>query len=313
MNKALFIADLHIKLGQRNVPRDWQGERFMQLARELNEVDADYIIIAGDLLDVAKPSVDEIGLMYNFLNLLEGEKILIPGNHEMTTKKKDCYIPIEHMLSHLGCSVIREFTTHRGFDYIPYNILHNKWPEPQSKLAVTHVRGEIPPHVEPEIDLRKYEKYEKVFAGDLHSYKNTQKNIYYPGSPFTTSFHRTEASGSNGYFIIDSDSGEHVWHELHLPQLLRRTVTDPEEMVATYPNHTIYELEGELDDLAKVGKLELLDKKITKNVENVATLNLNGKIEDELAVYLEEVKELTKQSVTRLVSRFKEVHTHDSD
>ena len=56
----------------------------------------------------------------------------------------------------------------------------------------THVRGEIPPHVVPEVDLERFDKFKTVFAGDLHAHENTQRNIVYPGSPMTTSFHRNE-------------------------------------------------------------------------------------------------------------------------
>ena len=56
----------------------------------------------------------------------------------------------------------------------------------------THVRGEIPPHVKPEVDLDMFEDFPVVFAGDLHAHSNTQRNIVYPGSPMTTSFHRSK-------------------------------------------------------------------------------------------------------------------------
>ena len=60
------------------------------------------------------------------------------------------------------------------------------------KPLFTHVRGEIPPHVKPEVDLDRFEDFPVVFAGDLHAHSNTQRNIVYPRSPMTTSFHRTE-------------------------------------------------------------------------------------------------------------------------
>jgi len=50
------------------------------------------------------------------------------------------------------------------------------------------------PHVKPEVDLDRFEDFPVVFAGDLHAHSNTQRNIVYPGSPMTTSFHRKEVS-----------------------------------------------------------------------------------------------------------------------
>ena len=259
MSKICFSADQHIKLGQKSVPREWQYNRFIMLADTLNTIDCDYHVFGGDLLDVAKPSLEEVGLMYTFLSKIDKPIIMIAGNHEMDTKKLDNYRHISDMLVDLNVRVVRDFDTIDGIDYIPYNILHNKsWDSSQSKIAVTHVRGEIPPHVKPEIDLEKFNEYDKVFAGDLHSYTNSQGNILYPGSPFSTSFHRNIPSGSNGIFIIDTDSNSHEWVELYLPQLVRKTVTKASEMIATTFHHTIYELEGSLEELAIVENSDLL-------------------------------------------------------
>lgn len=301
-----FIADQHIKLGQKNVPRVWQYNRFMLLADEINKLDCKYHIFGGDLLDVANPSIEEIGLMYDFLTKIEKHIIMIPGNHEMKSKKKDCYGYISNMLQDLGVEVIRDFQTIDGLDYIPYNILKDKtWPTPNSNIAITHVRGEIPPHIKPEIDLEKFSQYEKVFAGDLHSNKCSQGNILYPGSPFNTSFHRTNSDGVHGIFLIGVDTGEHSWVELKLPQLLRKTVLLPEEMVATEYHYTIYEIEGDMEDLANIENTDLLDKKITKNISTPPTLALSGDLSDELGTYLHEIKGI--KSVTAYVTLFKDI------
>lgn len=304
--KILFIADLHIKLGQKKVPKEWQRNRFMLLADELNKITADMVVIGGDLLDVANPSVEEVGLMYDFLNRLEHSGVIFPGNHEMTSKSKDCFRFIEPMLEALGFRVIRDFQSHEGIDYIPYNILHGNWKPTQNKLAFTHVRGEIPPHVEPEIDLRKFNTYDKVFAGDLHSTSNSQHNVLYPGSPFSTSFHRSIPAGSNGYFIIETSNGNHSWVELILPQLIRKTIHEEKDMIKTEFHHTIYELEGSIESLAKVGESDLLDKKLSKRNVVEATLDLNGSVEDELIEYLKVVEEVPSSDIPKYISVFKE-------
>lgn len=308
MSKICFTADQHIKLGQKNVPREWQYNRFIMLAEELNNIDCDYHIFGGDLLDVAKPSLEEVGLMYTFLSKIHKPIIMIAGNHEMDTKKLDNYRHISDMLQDLNVRVVREFETIDGIDYVPYNILHNKsWGVPQSDIAVTHVRGEIPPHVKPEVDLEKFNAYDKVFAGDLHSFTNSQLNILYPGSPFSTSFHRNIPSGTNGYFIIDTDNNSHQWYELCLPQLVRKTVSKAIDMVATTFHYTIYELEGSLEELAIVENSELLDKKITKDISAPPTLNMSGDIAEELAEFLVEVKEIPMEELKDYITLFKDI------
>lgn len=306
MSLICFTADHHIKLGQKNVPKDWQINRFMMLAAELNTIECDYHVFGGDLFDVSKPSIEEVGLCYNFLKAIEKPIVMISGNHEMQTKKRDCYIHIDQMLQDLGVKTFREFTTYGGIDYIPYNILHAEWGEASSSYAVTHVRGEIPPHVEPEIRLDKFSAYDKVLAGDLHSFSNSQENILYPGSPISTSFHRRVPTGSNGYIIFDTETGEHSWHELFLPHLIRETVTDLESIIPTDYHHTIYELEGTVDELGKVdASTELLDKKVNIHVAEDATLDLVDKtIKEELALYLEEIKGIKGEAHQRLLKRY---------
>ncbi len=316
MGKILFIADVHLKLGQKKVPRKWAYDRFMQLASDISKAmydsGADSLMIGGDLLDVANPSVDEVGLMYDFL-LCAGSNgqhktILFPGNHEMTTKKKDCFLPLHRMLTQLGVTVIRDDYRSMLFDVVPYNVLHaGDWKEPKAGVCFTHVRGAIEPHVEPEIDLEKFKVWPKVFAGDLHSVKNSQGNIYYPGSPISTSFHRNIPTETNGYFIIDTDTTEHEWHEFELPHLIRKTVQSEDEMVKTDYHHTIYEIEGDMEALANVKNSDLLDKKVNKNVSTEATLNLTGDIPEEVGEYLTEVENLQKDTVTRVVGKLKDI------
>jgi len=305
MSIICFTADQHIKLGQKNVPADWQVNRFMLLAKQLNTVECDYHVFGGDLLDRANPTVQELGLMYDFLNAINKPIVLISGNHELQTKTRDCFVFLDQMMKDLGVTVIREFQTYDGVDYIPYNILHGSW-EPSTPLAFTHVRGEIPPHVLPEVDLERFSPYDKVFAGDLHSYSNSQLNILYPGSPFSTSFHRNCPTGSNGLFLINTDSGSHVWVELVLPQLIRKTVKDAKDIIPTTYHHTIYELEGSLESLALVKDSELLDKKLTKDVTAPPTLNMSGVMAEELAEFLVRIRDIKEEEISTYVTLFTE-------
>jgi predicted aspartyl protease len=178
-------------------------------------------------------------------------------------------------------------------------------------MAITHVRGEIPPHVFPEVELSKYETYESVFAGDLHSYKCSQLNLLYPGSPFTTSFHRNKSTGDNGCFIIDTDTGCYEWVELYLPQLIKTTVTSEEQIVATEVDHTVYEIEGNLEELAKVNASELLSKKITKNISSPSTLDMSGDVVEELAGYLERIKKIEADKIPEYLDLFRSVIPND--
>lgn len=315
MSIVVFTADHHIRLGQKGVPKDWQRNRFYMLAEELNNIQCDYHIFGGDLLDVSNPSIEEVGLMYTFLSKIQKPIIMISGNHELYNKTKDCYRYITDMLQDLKVRLVTGFENIDGIDYIPYNILKQKdWYKgaTPASLAVTHVRGEVPPHVQPEIDLERFKHYDKVFAGDLHSTTNSQANILYPGSPFGTTFHRSILSGSNGYFIINTVTGIHEWHELYLPQLVRATVTCKEEIKPTDYHHTIYEVTGSIEELALLEDSELLDKKVAQDISTPAALNMKGDMAEELAEFLVEVRDIPKEDIHHYIGLFREV-VNDND
>lgn len=317
--KILFSADHHIKLGQKNVPKEWQKNRFLMLAERFNKIfiehNCDLHIIGGDILDVANPSTEELELLFAFLQSMTHEGRIYTGNHEMLSKTISC-------LTHLR-DAIKDSTNGRwrllknkrleDWDVIDYTDLHKKtWEPAKSKLCFTHVRGSIPPHVQPEIDLNKFAEhgYKLVVAGDLHSYQNTQQindslTLLYPGSPLTTSFHRERTKNTNGCLIIDTETLEYEWIELgDLPQLIRKTVTINDELLPDPYDRVIYEVEGDVSELKKLKGSDLLDKKINTKVSKDAKLNLENKTTlEELALYLTDVQGLDKESIERLVSK----------
>ena len=190
---------------------------------------------------------------------------------------------------------------------LPYADLHKKGAVDHfdnSMHLFTHVRGEIPPHVKPEVDLSIFDDFPVVFAGDLHAYSNTQSNIVYPGSPMTTSFHRNPVD--TGVRLFDSTTLNWSWLKLKLPQLIRQTVGHPDQMIETHYHHTIYELEGDISELVKVDKdNKLLDKKLIKRHNDSALiLTPEMTLEDELAEYLQFILGLNEKKVKEVLGVF---------
>ena len=296
----LFTADWHIKLGQKNVPLPWACSRYELFFQQLKELEPkiDLHIIGGDLFD-RMPSMDELTLYFDFVKGVGVKTIIFDGNHEATRKNKTFFDNLIRVTNELNPLVEVITETYYGttgtmeWAILPYADLHkkNSIEKIDAEHLFTHVRGEIPPHVVPEVDLTRFDKFRTVFAGDLHAHENTQRNIVYPGSPMTTSFHRNEVK--TGYLLID-ETFNWTWHEFNLPQLIRKTVDDPDEMVQTEWHHTIYEIEGDVQDLAKVKNSDLLDKKVVKR-ETEATLDLeNLTMEEELVKYLTEILKIEK-------------------
>lgn len=287
--RILFVADVHIKLGQKNVPHSWSRNRYKLLWNKLNEIEKDLTIFGGDVFDRI-PSMEEVEVFFEMLKDIKGKKIIYPGNHESTSKYGTFLTHFKTSVMPFDAEVIDTYTEYEDFSILPYNeIKKDFWHSYSGKILFTHVRGEIPPHVKPEIDLALFSKWIQVFAGDLHAHSNSQKNIIYPGSPITTSFHRSLSKGENGCIVIDTSMDEYTFIDLELPQLIRETVSSPDSMISTDYHHTIYEIVGDIVDLKQVDNTELLDKKIT-NKKTQSTLNLQGMtIEEELLEYLIEV------------------------
>ena len=304
--KILFTADWHIKLGQKNVPMPWACSRydlFFEVVHEL-ESEVDLHVIGGDLFDRV-PSMDELTLYFDFIKDIAIPTIIYDGNHEATKKNKTFFSNLKRATTDVNplVTIIDETTEFDWGTILPYADLHKKGAIENcnsTKPLYTHVRGAIPPHVTPEVDLERFNDFPVVFAGDLHSHTNTQRNIVYPGSPMTTSFHRDIVK--TGYLIIDGT--DWTWDQFDLPQLLRKTVTTEDEMIATDFHHTIYEIEGDVADLANIKNSELLDKKVVKR-SSEATLNLKDMtIEEELVEYMSAILNLNDDKIKSIMGVF---------
>lgn len=321
--KILFTADLHIKLGQKNVPTEWSKNRYALLIKDLVEMQsmADMLIIGGDIFDKL-PSMEELEIYYNLVVSCCIPTLIYPGNHESVKKDTTFFTYLKAVTNKLNSqvSVVDDYYTYYSstdaddistympvFDIIPYNLLKQFEKDPvgylKSNVLFTHVRGEIPPHVKPEVDLSIFDRWQTVLAGDLHSYDNCQRNILYPGSPVTTSFHRGVVD--TGVILFDTDTHSHEWVKLKLPQLIRKTIKAGEPMLATEYHHTIYEVEGDMAELGGLQDSELIDKKVVKRHNDSALiLDAEMTIAQELREYLLYILLLDEATVDGLIDVF---------
>ncbi len=305
----LFTADWHIKLGQKNVPMAWACSRYKMFFEQIEEAVEKHgvtlHIIGGDLFDRV-PSMDELTLYFDFIKNTKVETVIYDGNHEATRKHRTFFDNLIKVTSQLNplVTVITDTYCSRDWAILPYADLHkkNSIEDIDTEILFTHVRGEIPPHVVPEVDLERFDKFKTVYSGDLHAHENTQRNIVYPGSPMTTSFHRNIVK--TGYLIIDNNY-DWTWHQFELPQLIRKTVSTEEEMVQTDYHHTIYEIEGDVSDLSNIKNSELLDKKVIKRkTEATLVLDKEMSMEEELNEYLSYILELNEDKVKNILGVF---------
>lgn len=284
--KVLFTADIHIKLGQKNVPVEWAKNRYDKLFRAICDLAAketvDLLVIGGDIFDKL-PNMAELELFFDFMMRIRCDTVIYSGNHEADKKNTTFLSNLKDIVYQISCAttennrihIIDYFKHIDGIDFIPYNTLKDWAKDPtlfkgKNRILCTHVRGDIPPHVKAEVPLELFDRWDLVLAGDLHSYENSQRNILYPGSPVTTSFHRNRVD--TGVLIVDTDTLQHEFVKLDLPQLIRQTIKAGDEMPGGVYDHIIYEVEGNLSELADMQGSELLDKKIVRRASDSALI-----------------------------------------
>lgn len=312
--KVLFTADWHIKLGQKNIPVDWAKNRYSKLFKSICDICAsekvDLLVIGGDIFDKL-PNMAELELYFDFLMRIRCETVIISGNHEADKKNTTFLSNLKDITYQISCStgehrihILDNYASMYGIDFIPYNKLkdfaNGENVNFTNPILVTHCRGSIPPHVKPEINLALLDRWDLVLAGDLHSYSNSQLNILYPGSPVTTSFHRNRVD--TGVLLVETETLEHKWLALDMPQLIRKTIKAGEPMPPTDYDHTIYEVEGDMSELSNLENSDLLDKKVVKR-ESDTTLILSPEmtIAREVEEYLKYVLQLSDESVAEIL------------
>ena len=174
----LFTADWHIKLGQKNVPLPWACTRYKLFFEALMELEPNFEmhIIGGDLFD-RTPSMDELTLYFDFVRGVNIPTIIFDGNHEATKKNKTFFSNLKRATSDVNplVEIVDETTEYDWGTILPYADLHKKDSIEKcnpNKPLYTHVRGEIPPHVTPEVDLDRFNPFPLVFAGGHNRISN---------------------------------------------------------------------------------------------------------------------------------------------
>ena len=303
--KILSSADWHILLHKKKVPMDWQINRFKLFFEEIFklETDCDIHILAGDVFE-KEPRLDEAALFADFANRASIRTIIIPGNHEATKKGESFlthYLKHEKSINNSNIEIYTENTVieHNGvkFQLFPYGEMQlDNIPAPvKDSILVTHIRGEVPPHITPEYNFEKLRKWKLILLGDLHfNHKYKDFPAYYPGSPMNVTFDRNTdfKYGVNIINFNNIDDYSIDFKVLNLPKLIRKKVDTNTDFVKDDFHHVIYEVEGSIDELSNVINHELLDKKITHKPEEGSKLDLtnSANMKEELEIYLDHIQ-----------------------
>lgn len=313
MDNITLTADLHIDLRRKGVPPSWEKQRLKLMVEQLP---LQPLIIGGDVFNRI-PTLEELDLFLNLMTRFKDVPVLIyPGNHEMLSKTKSCFPQLETafkaVCQHPESCIIEAPTNSvkfagQVFDVLPYTGVKNyKDFKPVENVLLSHFRASIPPHVLPEVDLEYFKQWEVVYLGDLHSHSNTQGNLIYPGSPVTTSFHR--ALTASGYLEICGTSWKYFDFAIELPQLLRKTISDPKDAIPDDFHFVTYEIEGSAVELAEVKLDETITKKVKPKAKEIALVLEPGMSEfEKLKEYLLYVIQLDEAEASEVANLYLEV------
>lgn len=287
--KILHAADIHIKLRKNKVDFAWQLNRFKLFFAKMLELEKahDITILAGDIFDEA-PELDEVTLFTEYLHQVTKPTLVIPGNHEATLKG-ETFLEGFVRDKAINNDLVQFFTKNARIEFMGHWIQLFPYTEVQmdnlknykeKEILVTHIRGEVPPHITPEYEFEKIKEFKLVLCGDLHFYhKYKHYNVYYPGSPLNITFDRND---KKKYGVLShtywNEGHTHNFIDLDLPKLLRKKIGANEELVPDQKNWIVYEVEGKLEDIQKVKKKRsvLLDKTIIEIPMHTSALDLRG-------------------------------------
>lgn len=298
MFKILHSADWHILLHKKKVPWEWQSNRFQEFFNHLLELEKGCTahIIAGDVFD-KKPEPDEVALFLSYIHRVKTKTFIIPGNHEATSKGESFlkHFTGEYKINNPQVEIICYNAARSlegvNFQFFPYGEMQrDNLPRPlPGHVLVTHIRGEVPPHITAEYDFERLRPWKLVLCGDLHhNHQYRDMPVYYPGSPMNVSFDRNEER-EYGVNIVEGTLDDYrvKFVPLDLPKLVRRRIRSGEEMTPSARDHIVYEVVGSVDELARVEGSALLDKKIAHRADEESTLDLTGlSLVEELESYL---------------------------
>lgn len=251
MVKVSILSDVHLKMRRF---ASFELNRFELLIDHLQQSDADIIIFNGDLLDIARPSLEEVKAITDALEALGDKEVyIVDGNHEAVTKQASTYdyLKLPNVHNHQNKS---KLLTIEGVDIqlCGWSALH-ELPDLKADVLISHYRSAIEGLFEEEVDTSKFiNNYGLILLGDIHSRYSPSSHIFYTGCPYPIQ-HIKDSREKFGYVSLVVDNGSTSWSyvDLDLPKKIRIDMTykqltefdpNPEHMYKLFVSGTLDEL-----------------------------------------------------------------------
>ena len=208
--KVVVTGDIHINTNRFS---DFENKRLKYLHDNINKHNPDLVVLNGDILDKAKPTLQDFKLFYKFIEGVKSSILLISGNHEELSMKETCY----------------DFIPEVNYVYVPIGTLHfkdykllfvshhliNNIQKLSGDILFTHYRSAVNLHTTDEYNNKLVsEKFKYTFISDIHQKISPYYNILYTSSPNSLKFHQ-EIDQYGFYVVTLNDDVDIKYHELN--------------------------------------------------------------------------------------------------
>lgn len=298
--KIAIVSDVHLKLRR---DKDFELSRFNLLIQNLKQSPSDIIIFNGDLLDNARPTLEEIKAISNALVELKDKCVyIIGGNHEAVTKVRSTYdyLPLNVCRSNkVHKLVIEGITLH----LVHWDSIHKIHLIENSDVLISHYRSKVEGLYNEEVDTSFVNNFKLILLGDIHSRYSPATNVFYTGTPYDIAY--TKSKEPNGYVMLNVANGEYDWHyvDLDLPKKVRIDVSVDNYKDLKLNAEYLYKIHvtGTLDALKGIEAPRNVT--IVKHIEDVSVVKIQTKDVDFFDSLASKVDEMmtTKTSKTKSV------------
>lgn len=332
--RLLITADWHIRI-KPDIPVDWQVNRYRGLFNCILtgciQQDAD-LVLAGDILDRNRPSLQEMDLLMEFLSLANKyvkQTYLISGNHENLGQGASTYDYLGMFLTKLdnvqynsSNDIFVPLKNNVDLYIVGHTALATHYPNEiraaKTNILVSHFRPTVNEFIQEEINVADLiAPYDLVVAGDIHMpIELFDGKLVYTNHPVNSCF---EANPDCGYIVLEANgAGYHIERVSLLCRNLiqiKTTAAAYEEPEVMEGHEDFYRIEvtGSPEDLRKITtgkwyiKLLKVPEVISEYVAEYGVTEIkNVSLEQSLQDYMKSMQ-MDEETIGKMMEVYKEV------
>jgi DNA repair exonuclease SbcCD nuclease subunit len=235
--KFAHLADCHLGGWREGRLRELNMEAFRQAIDICVKENTAFVLISGDLFDIALPSIEILKEATENLRKLKRKNIdcyIIPGSHDFSVSGKSMIdvlekaglvvnvgkfdnggeIKLKFVEDKTGIKITGMLGRKRGLEKSYYEILNKDELEKEKGFKIFMFHSTLD-ELKPE-ELQDVESYSvrllprnfNYYAGGHLHYVIEDKNIVYPGALFPNNFSELEKDKHGGFYIVDVKDGK---------------------------------------------------------------------------------------------------------